>query len=109
MKITINHVVVSDADVIINFYMAGHFNLLGEIFEEVIILGKVHSEICRVISEQTGSIAGLEYAWLKIIRISDRKVLTDEQIRLIAITMKSFEFALDYGANKQLTYSLISV
>lgn len=106
MKIITSHVVVSDADVIIKFYLAGHFKLLGDLFDEVIIPGKVHNEICKVIGKQTGSIDGLKCEWLKIINISDRKVLTDEQINLITITMKSFEFALDDGERE--AFSLVN-
>lgn len=98
MKILSSLVTVSDADVMIKLYKAGHLSLLGNIFSEVIIPGKVYEEITSKIGRQpheTDLIS--EFDWLEKIVITDRTFLTKDQIKLIEITMNSFRYALDDG------------
>ncbi|MDF9408212.1 MAG: hypothetical protein A4E52_00333 [Pelotomaculum sp. PtaB.Bin013] len=98
MKILSSRVAVSDADVMIKLYKAGSLSLLGDIFSEVIVPGKVYEEVTRKINKQVDDINSLlENKWLKKITITDREFLNEDQIELIGITMHSFQHALDDG------------
>lgn len=98
MKILSSQVAVSDADVMIKLYKAGYLSLLGDIFSEVIVSGKVYEEVTQKISKKPDEINSLlEYNWLKKISITDQNFLTEDQIKLIRITMQSYQYALDDG------------
>lgn len=96
MKILCNQVTVSDADVIIKLYQANHLSLLGNIFTEIVVPGKVCEEITRITGLQEEALF-TSNSWLKRIIITDQAELTPEQIQLIQVTMRSFEYALDDG------------
>lgn len=66
MKILSSQVTVSDADVMIKLFNAGHLGLLGNIFSEVIVPGKVFEEVNRKIRRQLNDTSLMsEFEWLK--------------------------------------------
>jgi predicted nucleic acid-binding protein len=68
-------VAVSDADVIIKLYQANHLNLLGKLFTEVVVPGKVCVEFTRITGVQEEALFTAN-SWLRKVIITNREELT---------------------------------
>lgn len=93
-------VCISDADVLVKLSITGYLGILGEVFEQVIIVEKVEQEARKKIGKDakgTTLFRAQKDGWLKIISAEDRNLFDHVQRTSINLFKKEYDCVLDPG------------
>ncbi|MEG6616585.1 hypothetical protein V6C27_09180 [Peptococcaceae bacterium 1198_IL3148] len=103
MTTTMIEICVSDADVLVNLSLTGHLELMGKVFDKVLIPDKVLREAQKKIATRGKGMslrdAQLE-RWLQVINIDTASDLTIDELNSIKIFCESYDCFLGPGELK---------